>query len=145
MAFAKRKIPTYSGQSGDFPEFQKVWRMVDAEYDAAQSFNFLKSDMLPSFLKDKVKICSDLKSAWLKLEEEYCQANIVALSVVDGLAKINFKASEDHENFQALYDACKHCQADLKEISRESCLQRAIKDVVQKMPKPIRERNLLQP
>ena len=66
--------------------------------------------------------------------------------MVEGLAKFNLKTSGDHENFQTLYDAWKCCESDLKEIGRESCLQeqRAIKDMVMKMPKPIRERYLLQ-
>ena len=67
------------------------------------------------------------------------------LEVVEGLAKLNLKSIGDHEEIQVLYDAWKRCQADLKDICRESCLQeqRAIKDVVVKMPKPIRERYLL--
>ena len=119
MAFAKMKIPTFSGQSRDFTEFKKLWWMVDTKYDAAQSFHFFKSEPLPNFLKDKVNICSDIKLAWFKLEEEYGQADVVALSIVEGLAKLNLKASGDHENFQALYYAWKRYQAYLKEIGRE--------------------------
>ena len=52
MAFAKKKIHTCLGQRRNFPEFKKLWRMVDA----AQSFHFLKSEALPSFLKDMVMI-----------------------------------------------------------------------------------------
>ena len=61
--------------------------------------------------------------------------------MVEGLAKLILKTSGDHENFQTLYDAWKCCESDLKEIGRESCLQeqRAIKDMVMKMPKAIWE------
>ena len=64
--------------------------------------------------------------------------------VMVNLAKLILKASGDHENFQTLYAAWKRCEAELKEIGRESCLQeqQGIKDV--KIPKPIRERYLLQ-
>ena len=117
--------------------------MVDAEYNVAQSFHFLKVEALPSLPKDKVKICSNLKSAWLKLDEEYGQADIVALSMVEGLVKLTLKAHGDHS--QTLYDAWKRCEGNLKEISQESCLQeqQAIKDVVIKMPNPIKEMYLL--
>ena len=61
MVFAKMKIPNFSGQSRDFPKFKKLWRIVDAECNVNQSF--LKAKALPSFLRDKVKICSNLKTA----------------------------------------------------------------------------------
>ena len=105
--------------------------------------HFLKAEAFPSHLKDKIKICPDLKSAWLKLNEEYGQADVVTLSMVEGLVKLTLKAHGDHS--QTLYDAWKRCKGDLEEIGQESCLQeqQAIKDVMMKMPKPVREMYLL--
>ena len=37
--------------------------MVADQYDDAQQFHFLRNEALPSYLKVKVKICPDLKTA----------------------------------------------------------------------------------
>ena len=49
---------------------------------------------------------------------------MVTFNLVEGVARINFKYSGDHENFQELNDAWKHCKADLKEIGQESGMQK---------------------
>ena len=140
------KIPKFSGESHDYPEFKKMWKMVVAEYDDAQQFHFLKNEALPANLKVKVKICPDIKSAWEKLEDEFGQADVVALTVLENLAKLQLKGGSDHENFLILYDNWKKSEADLAEIGRTACLQqqRAIKDVLMKMLRSIRDRYILQ-
>ena len=65
------KMPTFSEHSRDFPEFKKLWKMVDAEYDPPQSFHLLKNEALPVWFTDKIKICPDISAAWTKLNDEW--------------------------------------------------------------------------
>jgi hypothetical protein len=120
--------------------------MVADQYDDAQQFHFLRNEALPFNLKTKVKICPDLKSAWLKLEDEFGQADQIALFVLKVLAGLQLKAGTEHENFVILYDNWKKTEADLAEIGKLACLQeqRSIDDVVTKMPKVIRDRYILE-
>jgi hypothetical protein len=80
FGFVKMKIPKFSGEGHDYPEFKKMWKMVADQYDDAQQFHFLRNEALPFNLKTKVKICPDLKSAWLELEDEFGQADVIAMS-----------------------------------------------------------------
>ena len=123
MAFAKMKMPTFTGLACDYPEFKKLWRMVDAEDNPAQSFHFMKNEAMPAKFKDKIKICPNLSAAWAKHDDEFGQADVVTLSVVEALAKLSFKSHTNHEQFQELYDAWRRCEADLKEIGKEACLR----------------------
>ena len=48
---------------------------------------------------------SSLSAAWTKLNDEIGQPSVVALSMVEALAKLSFKSAHEHEQFQELYDA----------------------------------------
>ena len=73
--------------------------MVDAEYESAQSFHFLKNNALPTRLKDKIKICPDITAAWAKLNKEFGKVDGVALSMVEAMAMLSFKSSHNHKKF----------------------------------------------
>ena len=63
-----------------------------------------------------MKICPDITAAWPKLNLEFSHVDVVTLSMVEVLAKLSFKSANDHKDFQELYDAWRHCEADLKDI-----------------------------
>ena len=111
--FVKMKIPKFSGEGRDYPDFKKMWKMVADQYNEALQFHFLKNETLPFNLKTKVKICPDLKSAWIKLEDEFGQADQIALSFLKVLAGLQLKAGSEHENFVILYNNWKKTEAEI--------------------------------